>query len=136
MGAFLAQSAKLGSYSVVFLFVLYFLTKSAFPTFDLATFSLDSRVQTGTGNSQKTPGDPIDEYGDYAFLPPALAPDFPLPDPERKQYHEWNAKNMRELYMCMAANNCGKNQRKVAILAAHWFEEAVVRGWRGGEGVW
>ncbi|KAH6908465.1 hypothetical protein BKA70DRAFT_1103557 [Coprinopsis sp. MPI-PUGE-AT-0042] len=106
---------------------------SAYPTFNLATFSRarpDSRV------GQKTPGDPIDDYGDYTFLPPTLASDFPLPDPERKQYHEWNAKNLRELYMCMAAETCGKNQRKVALLAAHWFEEAVVRGWRGGEGVW
>ena len=36
----------------------------------------------------------------------------------------------------MALGNCGANQQKVALLAAHWFEEAVVRGWRGGEGVW
>lgn len=137
MGVFLAQSVKHGSFTVVFLFVLYFLTLSAFPTFNIAIFSLGgSRVQTGSNISQKTPGDPADDYGDYAFLPPALASDFPLPDPERKQYHEWNAKNMRELYVCMAAGTCGKNQRKVALLAAHWFEEAIVRGWRGGEGVW
>jgi len=61
---------------------------------------------------------------------------FPPPDPTRKKYHEWNAQTLRELYVCMALSNCGANQQKVALLASHWFEEAIVRDWRGGEGVW
>lgn len=32
--------------------------------------------------------------------------------------------------------NCGRNQEKVLIGAAYWWEESVVGGWRGGEGVW
>jgi len=72
----------------------------------------------------------------YRPLPPHLAQYFPPPDKVRKNYHEWNAQTLRELYTCIALDNCGANQRKIALLAAHWFEEAVVRDWRGGEGVW
>ncbi|KAF8156716.1 hypothetical protein B0H34DRAFT_750525 [Crassisporium funariophilum] len=72
----------------------------------------------------------------YATPPPQVEQYFPPPDPIRKDYREWNGQSLRELHTCMALGNCGSNQRKVALLAAHWFEEAVVRDWRGGEGVW
>ena len=72
----------------------------------------------------------------YVAAPPQVTSYFPPPDDNRKDYHEWNAQTLRELHTCMALGNCGANQQKVALLAAHWFEEAVVRGWRGGEGVW
>lgn len=81
-------------------------------------------------------GDPATDYGDYAFVPSSLVSHFPAPDPKRKDYHEWNAQSLRELHVCMALQLCGQNQRKIALLAAHWFEEAIVREWRGGEGVW
>jgi hypothetical protein len=86
--------------------------------------------------SERNPAEPVKEFGDYAFLPTSLSNPFPAPDGKRKDYHEWNALSLRELYVCMALDNCGVNQRKVALLASHWFEEAIVRGWRGGEGVW
>lgn len=79
---------------------------------------------------------PSEDLFRYKHLPPELSQQFPSPSPLRKNYHEWNAQTLRELYMCMARNDCGHNQQKVALLAAHWFEEAIVRGWRGGEGVW
>lgn len=72
----------------------------------------------------------------YRLLPSHIAQYFPPPDRTRKKYHEWNAQTLRELYACMALSNCGANQQKVALLASHWFEEAIVRDWRGGEGVW
>lgn len=55
---------------------------------------------------------------------------------ESMDYHDWNARTQRDLYACIAMKNCGKNQQKIALLATHWFEEAVVRKWRGGEGIW
>ena len=78
----------------------------------------------------------VEHSSNYAPLPSRIAQYFPPPDPERKDYHEWNAQTLRELHACMALKNCGPNQTKVALLASHWFEEAIVRGWRGGEGVW
>lgn len=72
----------------------------------------------------------------YAAAPSHVANHFPPPDDKRQDYREWNVQTLRELHTCMALRNCGANQQKVALLAAHWFEEAVVRGWRGGEGVW
>ena len=77
----------------------------------------------------------LEDFNNYAPLPSRIAQYFPPPDPERKDYHEWNAQTLRELHACMALKNCGPNQTKVALLASHWFEEAIVRGWRGGEGV-
>ena len=73
---------------------------------------------------------------DYAKAPSHLDTYFTSPDAQRKDYHEWNAQTLRDLHACIAAHNCGSNQRKVALLAAHWFQEAIVTGWRGGEGVW
>lgn len=72
----------------------------------------------------------------YRESPPSLEVDFVPPDLERKDYREWNARTLRDLHSCIALDNCGPNQRKVALLAAHWFQEAVVQGFRGGEGVW
>lgn len=72
----------------------------------------------------------------YSESPPHLESHFPPPDPERRDYREWNARTMRDLHACIAQNNCGKNQQKVALLAAHWFQEAVVGAFRGGEGIW
>lgn len=74
---------------------------------------------------------------DYTPAPSHVYDLFPSIDAaEGMDYHDWNAQTQRELYACIAMKNCGKNQRKIALLAAHWFEEAVVRNWRGGEGVW
>lgn len=72
----------------------------------------------------------------YAESPPVLNQLFSSPNPDRKDFHEWNAKTLRDLHACMALNNCGPNQMKVALLADYWIEEAAVRGFRGGEGVW
>ncbi|KAF8966123.1 hypothetical protein BDZ97DRAFT_1917812 [Flammula alnicola] len=72
----------------------------------------------------------------YTLAPSRITKYFPPLDPQRRDYHEWNAQSLRELHICLAIENCGPNQQKVALLAAHWFEEAVVRSWRGGEGVW
>ncbi|KAJ3514354.1 hypothetical protein NLJ89_g2429 [Agrocybe chaxingu] len=72
----------------------------------------------------------------YQEAPAYLAKIFPPPDPVRKNYDEWNSQTLLDLHACIALNSCGPNQKKVALLAAHWFEEAIVRGWRGGEGVW
>jgi len=74
--------------------------------------------------------------GVYALLPDRLSKVFPPLNPSSQKYHEWNAHTSVELTTCMALGNCGPNQKKVALLAAHWFEEAVVRGWTGGEGIW
>ena len=59
-----------------------------------------------------------------------------LPDSLQKDYREWNKLALRELHSCNATRVCGKNQSKVALLAAHWFQEAVLLGFRGGEGIW
>ena len=75
--------------------------------------------------------------GGYAETPAAVADHFlATPDPERKDVHEWNAIALRDLATCMATRTCGPNQQKVAIGAAYWWQESVVLGWRGGEGVW
>jgi hypothetical protein len=86
--------------------------------------------------SERNPADTVTEYGDYAFLPSSLSSLFPAPDAGRKDYREWNALSIRELHVCLALDNCGANQRKVALLASHWFEESIVRGYTGGEGIW
>lgn len=65
--------------------------------------------------------------------PPPLTP---LPPSTSKDYHDWNAQILRDLDACIAANTCGPNQQKIALLAAHWFQEAVVGSFRGGEGIW
>lgn len=85
---------------------------------------------------ERNPADTAKEYGDYVFLPSSLSRLFPAPDAGRKDYREWNALSIRELHVCLALDNCGVNQRKVAVLAAHWFEESIVRGYTGGEGIW
>ncbi|KXN81569.1 hypothetical protein AN958_03906 [Leucoagaricus sp. SymC.cos] len=72
----------------------------------------------------------------YVEAPSALNQLFSSPDPERKDFHEWNSKALRDLHSCMALNNCGPNQKKVALLADSWIQDAVVRGFRGGEGIW
>lgn len=74
--------------------------------------------------------------GDYALLPDRLSKVFPPLNPSNRKYHEWNAHTLVELTSCMVLGNCGPNQKKVALLAAHWFEEAIVRGFTGGEGIW
>lgn len=72
----------------------------------------------------------------YRESPPSLEAHFVPPNLERKDYREWNARTLRDLHSCIALDNCGPNQRKVALLAAHWFQQAVVEGFRGGEGIW
>lgn len=123
------------SYSIAFVILLYFL-------FNSLTFSLSSHLPTSViGSNASSPllnqGGSLEEKSDsYRFLPERLSKVFPPLDPSSRQYHEWNDQTLRELHVCMALHNCGPNQFKVALLASHWFEEAVVRGWRGGEGVW
>jgi hypothetical protein len=54
-----------------------------------------------------------------------------------KIYKDWNERSMREYYACVGAGKkCPARQKKVVLCSAHWFDEAIVRGWRGGEGVW
>jgi hypothetical protein len=84
-------------------------------------------------NSEQLPSVTTQEY---AHSPPHLESYFPSPDPDRQDYHEWNMRTMRDLHACIVQDNCGPNQRKVALLAAHWFQEAVVGTFRGGEGIW
>jgi len=74
--------------------------------------------------------------GDYALVPDRLSKVFLPLDPSSPKYHQWNARTLIELTTCVALGSCGPNQTKVALLAAHWFEEAIVRGWTGGEGIW
>ncbi|KAF9530041.1 hypothetical protein CPB83DRAFT_905608 [Crepidotus variabilis] len=87
-------------------------------------------------SSESFPTSTEDPFGGYRFFPEDVVPNFKAPNEKSRNYHEWNDQTLRELHMCLERNDCGPNQRKVALLAAHWFEEAIVRGWRGGEGVW
>jgi len=61
---------------------------------------------------------------------------FSSPSPNRRDYHEWNEKTLRDLYTCMALEICGSNQMKVALLADKWMTDAVIGDFRGGEGIW
>ena len=51
-------------------------------------------------------------------------------------YRNWNHITFEKLADCIRNKNCGPNQTKVILFGAHWVEQAVIRGWRGGEGVW
>lgn len=84
------------------------------------------------------PSDLTDALQDSAYKPqPAVfMKHFPGPDASRADYREWNHAAMRDLYACIATETCGVNQEKVALLAAGWFEMAVVKGHSQGEGVW
>ncbi|KAF5349218.1 hypothetical protein D9756_009331 [Leucocoprinus leucothites] len=72
----------------------------------------------------------------YVDAPSTLDRFFSSPNPVRKDYHEWNEKTLRDLHACMSLGNCGPNQMKVALLADNWIQDAVVRDFRGGEGIW
>jgi len=61
---------------------------------------------------------------------------FSSPNPNRRDYHEWNEKILRDLHTCMVLEDCGPNQMKVALLADKWMTDAVVSDFRGGEGIW
>ena len=61
---------------------------------------------------------------------------FSSPNPNRRDYHEWNEKTLRDLHTCMVLEGCGPNQMKVALLADKWMTDAVVSDFRGGEGIW
>lgn len=75
--------------------------------------------------------------GGYVPAPSVLDIHFPpLDGGDATDYREWNAQVTRDLTACLLMKNCGRNQRKVALLAANWFQEAVFSGFRGGEGVW
>jgi hypothetical protein len=76
---------------------------------------------------------PVDIYANVSLHLEAYVPP---PDTERKEYHLWNERKMNGLLACVQLKMCEQNQLKVAILAAHWFQQAVVEGWRGGEGIW
>jgi hypothetical protein len=72
----------------------------------------------------------------YVEAPSVFNLFFSPPDSEQQDYHDWNAKALRDLHACIALDNCGPNQMKVALLADSWITDGVVRGFRGGEGVW
>ncbi|KAF7761465.1 hypothetical protein Agabi119p4_9457 [Agaricus bisporus var. burnettii] len=72
----------------------------------------------------------------YVEAPSTFDSLFPPLDFERKGYHDWNAKALRDLHVCIALDNCGPNQMKVALLAESWIVDGVARGSRGGESVW
>ncbi|KAF8878771.1 hypothetical protein BD779DRAFT_1613005 [Infundibulicybe gibba] len=78
---------------------------------------------------------PVPFPSNYTPSPGWVESNFAQPDVKRKDYHEWNARTLRDLHVCMALHNCGRNQKKVALLAAHWFQEAIVGDFRGGEGI-
>jgi hypothetical protein len=80
--------------------------------------------------------DPAPRPPAYVDAPSVFNLFFSPPDSERQDYHDWNAKALRDLHACIALNNCGPNQLKVALLADSWITNGVVRGFRGGEGVW
>jgi hypothetical protein len=117
MKPFLLQGHNLRVAVVLLVFLSILMGLYEFNIFDLTSF-------------------PTKTSPNYTKAPPHLESHFVPPDAQRKDYHEWNAQTLRDLHACMATHSCGPNQRKVAILAAHWFQEAVVTGWRGGEGVW
>jgi hypothetical protein len=81
-----------------------------------------------TGVKQSTPA--------YVSAPSILDQFFASPNPSRKDFHEWNTKTLRDMHACMALKICGQNQMKVALLADNWIQDAVVRDFRGGEGIW
>ncbi len=126
----LPASAKKLGYSIALFIPLYFL-------FLTSNFSSSFSHAVDLPNINNTNRPVLDLPDGYRFLPERLSEVFtPLDLSLSRKYHEWNDQTLRELHVCMALQNCGPNQTKVALLAAHWFEEAVVRGWRGGEGVW
>ena len=130
----LPASARKLSFSIPFFILLYFLVSTLnFSSFSSHSDSPSTSIESDTNKPVAL--DPPDSDG-YRFLPERLSEVFTPLDPSSRKYHEWNVQTLRELHVCMALENCGPNQTKVALLAAHWFEEAVVRGWRGGEGVW
>lgn len=119
-----------GKVSLVLIAVLSILLFT--PAFNPTSISSHFR-----GDSLPFPAASQPEYSDgYQALPSHLEKIFPPPDAGRRKYQEWNMRTLAELHSCMALERCGRNQKKVALLASHWFEEAIVRGWRGGEGVW
>ncbi|EDR04570.1 uncharacterized protein LACBIDRAFT_304375 [Laccaria bicolor S238N-H82] len=89
-----------------------------------------------TINFKKNSARPTASIERYRESPPSLEAHFVPPDLERQDYREWNARTLRDLHSCIALDNCGPNQRKVALLAAHWFQQAVVEGFKGGNGIW
>ena len=130
----LPASARKLSYSIPLLILLYFLVSTQNLTSSSSSHSDSPSTSIETDTDKPVVLDPPDDG--YRFLPERLSEVFTPLDPSSRKYHEWNDQTLRELHVCMALQNCGPNQTKVALLAAHWFEEAVVRGWRGGEGVW
>jgi hypothetical protein len=133
----LPAGARKLSYSIALFILLYFLFSTSNFSSHLASGSdepSNDNIPIESDDTNK-PGGGV--FKDYRFLPERISNVFiPLDLSKSRKYHEWNDQTMRELHVCMALENCGPNQTKVALLAAHWFEEAVVRGWRGGEGVW
>lgn len=108
------------------LYAIYFLYQSGFGSgFVGEDFIL------GAGYSFHEP-----QIEGYTPLPSHVADLFTPLDKDNKNYHEWNAQTLLELHSCIALRSCGRNQKKIALLASHWIEDGVVRGGRGGEGIW
>ncbi|WWC71148.1 uncharacterized protein I206_105101 [Kwoniella pini CBS 10737] len=57
-------------------------------------------------------------------------------DEDIKDHHTYNEREITKLRTCMNDNNCHRNQEKVVLAFAHTWPQAIIDGWRGGEGVW
>ncbi|KAF8998237.1 hypothetical protein BDQ17DRAFT_1328891 [Cyathus striatus] len=114
-------------------FTIWFLRAIAFAVLILAVANLGALWSTlRRGYNDYVSADLKDIK--YVSSPLHINEVFPRPKP--KDRFTWNYKTMLDLQTCVALKNCGPNQQKVAILAAHWFEEAYFLGFRGGEGIW
>lgn len=66
-----------------------------------------------------------DALSDYRPAP--VHDDIPSVDTGSVQDHKaLNRQYLRDLYACLAAGNCGKNQAKVVLLGERWFKQAIV----------
>ncbi|KAH9477853.1 hypothetical protein JR316_0010085 [Psilocybe cubensis] len=109
-------------------------TNGDIPLFE--RFSLVTSTRPEINNSTESPGSPYLE--DETPLPTQTVSPIPVTpvDAGPKDYREWNTRTLKELHSCIKHDNCGSNQRKIALLASHWFTWGVFNNWRGGEGVW
>ncbi|KAF8998557.1 hypothetical protein BDQ17DRAFT_1428391 [Cyathus striatus] len=84
-------------------------------------------------------GPPADSIfvNERSYMPaPSWIPSiFDFPENSR-DYRDWNKRELLDLRACIALDNCGINQDKVALLATATFEMGVIMGDKGGESVW
>ncbi|WRT65802.1 uncharacterized protein IL334_002751 [Kwoniella shivajii] len=68
---------------------------------------------------------------------PISAPLFPYSiDSDIDDYHTYNTREIDSLRDCMERGECRRNQQKIILAHAHVWPDAIINGWRGGEGVW